>query len=204
MNICSKCVYFLFYLRVQPEPLRSGSDPDLCPPTQATECTWSSLVLGRPPPRCLVDIPDSVSSLCLRLLSGQLGLKQHDPTQQRSSGRHSVCVYIQHVCVWLCISNTDACFRYERCHIRKILTENRPTKTETPSIFGKISRYSDMCWVSCCWLFFPEQRKWSGCRKLLGCIRGMSHKQKMTSRPLADILLAEGSSRSIWMYTTWY
>lgn len=61
------------------------------------------LVPGSPPPRCLADIPDSVSSLCLRLLSGQLGLTQHDP---RSAAlllsASSVCIYSMCVCVCGC------------------------------------------------------------------------------------------------------
>lgn len=143
---------------------------------QVTECWWSSVVVSRPPPHCLVDIPDSVSSLCLKLLSGQLGLKQHDP---RSALRllPTLCVYIYSV--WFCTSNTHACLRYERCYIHKILCEKQASKERWGSKFGEISPYSDIVCLLL-WAFFyiygEADVVWT--LRDIRLLLGMSHKQK--------------------------
>lgn len=138
---------------------------DLCVVSapQASECTWSCLILSHPPPRCLADIPDSVSSLRLRLLSGQLGLKQHDPRSavQAPTDTLCVCVYTLSMCVYVRLSMcyTHACLRYKRCHIHKILTEKQATKWGNRAIFGKISIL--LCFLCIFYVFLQNNsRNW--------------------------------------------
>lgn len=74
-----------------------------------------------------------------------------------------LCVYIYSMlCVWLCISNTHACLRYERCYIHEILIEkNRPTKKEYLYL-GKYHFTLTYVRLACCRLFSRHLRR-SGC-----------------------------------------
>lgn len=130
---------------------------------QATECTWSHLVLGHRPPRCLVDIPDSVSSLCLRPLSGQLGLKQHDP-RSAVQPLPTLCADIYSMCVCGCVYpiHTHVLDMRGATFIRFSL-KNRPTKRETLYL-GKY-RLTLTCveFACCCGLFFFLYLRSSGC-----------------------------------------
>ena len=114
---------------------------------EATESTQSSFVHGLPPPQCLVDIPDSVSSLCLRLLSGQLGLEQHDP--------HSPVQLLPTLCM-CCMFAVCECtnayqmhtrLRSEWCHIQKISPEKQDWEKETVSVTREYSPTSHICEV---------------------------------------------------------
>lgn len=103
-----------------------------------SECTWISLVPGRPPPHCLVDIPDSVSSLCLRLLSGQLGLKQHDP-RSAALPLSTSCVYIYCMCVWLWISICTRVLDMRGATFIRFSSKNGPTKRDLIYIWENIA-----------------------------------------------------------------
>ncbi len=111
--------------------------------------------------------------------------------QQCSPRWPFVCIYS--MCVWLCTSNAHACLRYERCHIHKILIEKQASEErETPSVFGKVSPYSDMCWVCLLlWTFsiFTEKRMWSWQRGLWRCIRRMPKTDKNNSNLLVVLFL---------------
>lgn len=68
---------------------------------QTTEKRSSSSAV-RPPLSRLVDIPDSVSSPCVQLLSGQLGLQQHDPARRRSPADTRVDIYVDIYSMCVC------------------------------------------------------------------------------------------------------
>lgn len=85
------------------KPKRAGCEDINLFPKPNLFCFHGSYVeiSALPPPRCLVDIPDSVSSLCLELLSGQLGLRQHDPSSSPWPLTTLLCIYTASVCVVL-------------------------------------------------------------------------------------------------------